>query len=134
MPNHVHMLIYQNQQGEMAAFMRSLLVSYSMYFNKKYKRTGPLFESRYKASRISEDVYLEHVTRYIHLNPKQWKIYEYSSLPYYLQQISDGWINPKRVLDNFSSAKEYLKFVSDYEKNKEMLDILKQELANGHEL
>lgn len=134
MPNHVHMLIYQNQQGEMAAFMRSLLVSYSMYFNKKYKRTGPLFESRYKASRISEDVYLEHVTRYIHLNPKQWKIYEYSSLPYYLQQISDGWINPKRVLDNFSSAKEYLKFVSDYEKNKEMIDILKQELANGHEL
>ena len=131
MPNHVHLLIYQRQQGAMAEFMRSLLTSYSMYFNKRYKRSGPLFESRYKASLISDDSYLEHITRYIHLNPHKWREYEYASLPYYLQQVTDEWIEPKRILDIFSSPVEYLQFVEDYEQNKDMLDILKHELADS---
>lgn len=134
MPNHVHLLIYQRQQGAMTEFMRSLLTSYSMYFNKRHKRSGPLFESRYKASRITDDSYLDHITRYIHLNPRSWQDYEYSSLPYYLQQVTDEWLEPKRILENFSNPEEYLQFVKDYEQNKEMLDILKLELANGNEV
>ncbi len=134
MPNHVHLLVYQHQQGAMTEFMRSLLTSYSMYFNKKYKRSGPLFESRYKASMITDEAYLEHITRYIHLNPRQWRDYEYSSLPYYLHQITDAWIEPKRILDMFSGADDYVRFVEDYEQNKEMLNILKHELANGEEV
>jgi len=134
MPNHVHLLIYQRQQGAMTEFMRSLLTSYSMYFNKRHKRSGPLFESRYKASRISDDSYLEHITRYIHLNPRQWRDYEYSSLPYYLHQVSDEWITPNRILDLFSDPDEYLQFVEDYEQNKEMMDILKHELASTNEV
>ncbi len=129
MPNHVHLLLYQHNQGDMTELMRSLLTSYSMYFNKKYKRSGPLFESRYKASHISNDAYLQHISRYIHLNPKQWRDYEYSSLPYYLHQISDEWIVPKRILELFESPAEYLQFVEDYEDAKEMMDILKLELA-----
>jgi putative transposase len=131
MPNHFHLLIYQRQQGVMTQFMRSLLTSYSMYFNKKYKRSGPLFESRYKASLISDDAYLEHITRYIHLNPRLWQQYEYSSLPYYLHQISDDWIRTKRIDERFSTPNEYLQFVQDYVQNKEMLDILKHELADN---
>jgi putative transposase len=134
MPTHVHLLVYQRQQGAMAEFMRSLLTSYSMYFNKRYKRSGPLFESRYKASRITDDSYLEHITRYIHLNPRSWQDYEYSSLPYYLQQVTDEWIEPKRILEIFPNPDEYLQFMKDYEQNKEMLDILKLELANGNEV
>lgn len=134
MPNHVHLLVYQHQMAAMAEFMRSLLTSYSMYFNKKYKRTGPLFESRYKASLISDQSYLEHITRYIHLNPREWRHYEYSSLPYYLQQVSDEWIDPTMILNMFHDTDEYLTFVQDYEQNKEMMDILKHELANGNEV
>lgn len=133
MPNHVHLLLYQRQQGAMTDFMRSLLTSYSMYFNKRYKRTGPLFESRFKASLISDDAYLEHITRYIHLNPRRWRDYEYSSLPYYLQQISDEWLVPKRILRLFSGPDEYLDFVADSEQSKEMIDILKHEMAGGTE-
>lgn len=133
MPNHFHLLIYQRQQGSMAACMRSLLTSYSMYYNKKYKRRGPLFESRYKASLISDDVYLEHITRYIHLNPRDWRHYEYSSLPYYLHQISDEWIRPERITQLFATPAEYLKFLQDYEQHKEMMDILKLELADRAE-
>lgn len=134
LPNHFHLLVYQYQQGAMTEFMRSLLTSYSMYYNKKYKRTGPLFESRYKASLISDDSYLEHVTRYIHLSPRLWRSYEYSSLPYYLQQISDTWIYPKRITDLFPTPAYYLTFLEDHEQYKEMKDILKHELANGNEL
>ena len=130
MPNHFHLLIFQRQQGSMTQFMRGLMTSYSMYFNKKYKRTGPLFESRYKASMISDDAYLEHISRYIHLNPHDWRHYEYSSLPYFMQQISDEWIRPERILAQFKTPDEYLKFVQDYEQHKELLDILKHELAD----
>jgi len=131
MPNHFHLLVYQRQQGAMTQFMRSLLTSYSMYFNKKYKRSGPLFESRYKASLISDDMYLEHITRYIHMNPRDWRDYEYSSLPYYLQQISDEWIRPERITSQFATPKEYLNFLQDYAQRKKLLDILKHELADN---
>jgi putative transposase len=79
MPNHFHLLVYQHQQGSMPALMRCLLTSYSRYFNKKYHRSGPLFESRYKASMITDDAYYQHITRYIHLNPRQWRTHEWSS-------------------------------------------------------
>jgi putative transposase len=131
MPNHIHLLVYQRQHGVMAELMRSLLTSYSMYFNKKYKRSGPLFESRYKASLISDDTYLQHISRYIHLNPRQWEQYEYSSLPYYLQRVSDEWIRPGRITSLFEGPAEYLKFLRDYTESKEMLDILKHELADS---
>lgn len=130
MPNHFHLLIYQRQPGEMSRFMKSMLGSYSRYFNKKYKRTGPLFESRYKASMISDEAYLEHISRYIHLNPQDWRNYEYSSLPYYLQQDEVSWMRPKRILNMFSAPADYLEFVSNYVEQKKMMDILKQELAN----
>ncbi|HSX06419.1 MAG TPA: transposase [Candidatus Saccharimonadia bacterium] len=130
MPNHFHLLIYQRQPEAMARFMQSLLTSYSRYFNKKYKRSGSLFESRYKASMISDDSYLEHISRYIHLNPRQWRDYEYSSLPYYLQRDEVSWIRPKRILELFESSEEYLEFTSDYVEQKKIMDILKQELAN----
>lgn len=129
MPNHVHLLLYQHQQGVMAEFMRSLLTSYSMYFNKRYKRSGPLLESRYKASKITNDAYLQHITRYIHLNPKRWRDYEYSSLPYYLHQVTDEWMSPQKIIDLFSDTSAYLQFMEDYEEAKDMMDILKLELA-----
>jgi putative transposase len=130
MPNHFHLLIYQHQSGAMAKYMQSLLTSYSRYFNKKYKRTGSLFESRYKASMISDDAYLEHITRYIHLNPRHWQTYEYSSLPYYLQRDTVPWLYPQRILSCFKSTDEYFTFMNDYVDQKKMIDILKQELAN----
>lgn len=130
MPNHFHLLVYQHHQGALTAFMRSLMTSYSRYFNARYKRSGSLFESRFRASLITDDSYLEHITRYIHLNPRRWRDYEYSSLPYYLQQIAVSWLRPERVMRIFSGPEEYLQFVADYTENKKMLDILKQELAN----
>lgn len=130
MPNHFHLLIYQEEQGAMSQFMRGLMTSYSRYFNKKYGRSGSLFETRYKASLIYDQTYLEHITRYIHLNPKCWKQYEHSSLPFYLGQNHTEWLRPEKILTLFKDSNDYLSFLEDYEENKRILNQLKYELAN----
>jgi len=130
MPNHFHLLLYQHDEGSMSAFMRGVMTSYSRYFNKKYQRSGSLFESRYKASLITDQSYLEHITRYIHLNRSNWEATPYSSIDFYLRKRQAEWLRPQRILNLFSSTKEYRDFVADYEANKKMLDELKYELAN----
>lgn len=131
MPNHFHLLLYQRHAKMLTSLMQSVMTSYSRYFNTKYKRTGPLFESRFRASMITDDAYLQHITRYIHLNPRHWRQYEYSSLPYYTQQDTVSWVRPKRILELFENPAQYEEFVADYEENKKLIDILKKELANG---
>ena len=74
MPNHFHLLVYQIDEGAMQRLMRGVMTAYSRYFNKKYQRSGSLFESRYKASLITSDTYLFHVSRYIHLTQKHGAI------------------------------------------------------------
>lgn len=130
MPNHIHLLIYQEDEKAIIEFMRSLMTSYSMYFNKRYKRVGPVFQSRYRASHISQQEYLEHISRYIHLNPRDWESYEFSSLRYYMGNAFAEWVSPSKILELFPSKDQYLEFVRDYEGHKEMLDEIKWELAD----
>ncbi len=130
MNNHIHLLLYQISEKSMSAFMRSLLSSYSRYFNLKYKRSGPLFESRYKASKISQQSYLEHISRYIHLNPRYWLNYPYSSLKFYLENADAEWVQIDKIKFLFKNKEEYLIFLKDYEDQKIMLSEIKHELAN----
>jgi putative transposase len=129
MPNHFHLLVYQRDAGSMPLLMRAVMTSYSRYFNTKYDRSGALFESRYKASMITRDVYLQHITRYIHLNPINWQTYRYSSLPFYSGRQQAEWLLPDKILNLFKNREAYLAFVKDYEDNKRMLDQIKYELA-----
>ena len=130
MDNHFHLLFYQIEKGALSALMKSVMVAYSAYFNRKYKRTGPLFENRFKAALINKDAYLLHVSRYIHLNPRSWKSFLYSSLVHIRKVNEPEWLQTERVLAQHSDRKAYLAFVADYEEHKQMLDELKYELAN----
>jgi len=130
MPNHLHLLIYQEEAGAMQQLMRAVLTSYSRHFNKTYNRRGPLFESRYKASLISDQAYVEHISRYIHLNPKDWRIHPYSSLPYFMDEYSAEWVRPGKITQIFESASSYLNFLEDYEDYKKQFDEIKHELAS----
>jgi putative transposase len=56
-------------RGTLATFMRRLLTGYAVYFNRKHKRTGHLFQNRYKSIVCEEEPYLLELVRYIHLNP-----------------------------------------------------------------
>jgi hypothetical protein len=49
--------------------MRRLLTGYAVYFNRRHRRSGQLFQNRYKSILCQEDIYLKELVRYIHLNP-----------------------------------------------------------------
>lgn len=68
MTNHVHMAV-QAAEAPLAGFIGSLASRYARAFNRKYKRSGHLFERRYRAIIVQEDKYLLELVRYIHQNP-----------------------------------------------------------------
>lgn len=126
MPNHYHFLLKQIQSVAMTQFIHSIFTTYSMYFNKKYERVGPLFQGAFKAIDIEEDNYLIWVSRYIHRNHDDFQNYSYSSYADYLGKRNTTWINKKFILDYFEShlksqEKNYQTFV-EMEK-KEPIDI-----------
>ncbi|MDA3792322.1 MAG: transposase, partial [Elusimicrobia bacterium] len=73
MPNHYHIILKQIADNGISKYMHKLGTGYTMYFNKKNKRSGSLFEGRFKAKAITNDEYLVHLSRYIHLNPVSLK-------------------------------------------------------------
>ena len=130
MPNHFHMLVYQHDKNkEITKFMRSVCTAYTVYFNKKYKRVGHLFQERYKGILVSSDMYVQHISRYIHLNPKDFQNYKWSSLHYYTKELHADWVKPAQILAMFDNTEEYINFVSDYMGQHEIMDDLKHELA-----
>jgi putative transposase len=68
LPNHAHLLLRSGPDG-LARFMRRLLTGYAITFNQRHKRSGHLFQNRYKSIVVEEDPYFRELVRYIHLNP-----------------------------------------------------------------
>jgi putative transposase len=102
MPNHFHILAKEIIENGISTYMRKLLTAYSMYFNKKYKRTGKLYEGVFKSVHIDKDEYLKYIYSYIHLNPaklinKNWKECN-GNITKLLQYVFDY---------SYSSLKEY---------------------------
>lgn len=114
-PNHFHLLIKEKVENGISKFMQKVSTAYSMYFNKKYKRTGGLFEGKFKSQHLGIDRYLKYIFSYIHLNPikliePKWKeigiknikdaiaylkTYQYSS---YLDYLAEDRLRSK-ILD-----------------------------------
>jgi putative transposase len=69
MTNHVHLLCTPRQSKAISHLMQSLGRRYVQYFNYTYKRSGTLWEGRYKSCLVQEDNYLLQLYRYIELNP-----------------------------------------------------------------
>jgi len=128
MPNHFHFLTYRLQQSGTSKLMHTLALSYAGYFNKKYKRRGPLFENSYRAVRIESESQLLHVSRYIHLNHRDFRTWPHSSFSDYLSSPR-SWITPSRVLNLFSSQETYRAFTLDYEQAQRENESIKREMA-----
>jgi putative transposase len=67
-PNHFHLLL-RTGLTPLSKVMRRLMTGYAVTFNKRHKRSGHLFQNRYKSIVCEEDPYLLELIRYIHLNP-----------------------------------------------------------------
>jgi len=136
MPNHFHVLITQLKEGGVSKFMLKVNTAYSMYYNKKYKRTGSLFEGKFKAEHINNNRYLKYIFSYIHLNPvkiiqKDWKEkgiinisktvrylnkYKYSSFLDYTgeERVQNKILNRKSFPDYFSNKKSFLNEIFEW--------------------
>ena len=69
MTNHVHLLLTPETANGVSLLIQSLGRVYVLYINKKYERTGTLWEGRFKSTLVDSDLYLLKVSRYIELNP-----------------------------------------------------------------
>lgn len=146
MPNHIHLQIKQRASDGMVKLMKRLITAYVMYFNKKYKRVGSLFQNRYKAALIETDEYFLHLSRYIHLNhvkivSEKIDFKGFSSYPYYMGQKHASWIKPQEILGYFRSAQKenfkdilsYQSFVEDYIEDEDTARVLEPLKMDGDE-
>src|SRR3989344_1164484 len=119
MPTHPHLILKQLKEHGISIFMKNALDSFTRYFNTRYKRKGPLWESKFKNILVQKDEQLLHLTRYIHLNPtsaglvdkpEEW---QFSSYNQFINNNPSGTLpcNWDGILD-IEPAK-YQKFVND---------------------
>ena len=128
MPNHFHLLIKQSSGRGIAEFMQSLTLKYVLYFNKKYKRVGGLFQSRYKSVLVESEDQFVYVSKYIHRNPIDLMPsrpglegggiceYKYSSCGNYVGLFSQNWVKTQEILSYFRKFKrnsDYRSFVEE---------------------
>lgn len=125
--NHFHLLLYQFTEHGIQRLMTSLLTSYTMYFNRRHGRRGPLFESTFKAVIQLEDSQLMHITRYIHLNHENYQAWSHSSYRDYVH-TSRNWIDTEPILGLFDNKAKYEEFISDYEALQRERDEIKHDL------
>lgn len=133
MPNHFHFFIKQKGLQSIDKFMNSLCTRYTMYFNRKYKRVGSLYQGVYKAVQVTSDAQFIYLSKYIHkqaLALQGEALQEQpSSYKEYLGTRKTQWINTKEVLEYFAkvnSGKSYQYFVEESEE--EGINILKIKL------
>ncbi|HOO33687.1 MAG TPA: transposase [Thermotogota bacterium] len=106
MGNHIHLLMKTGSE-ELGQIFRRIGASYVYWYNRKYERTGHLFQDRYKSEAVETDAYLFAVLRYVHQNPlkaglvKNLEDYPYSSFAEYLGLNDENYVDKDFVLSLF---------------------------------
>jgi len=120
MPNHFHLILKQSDENGISNFMHKLSTGYTMYFNKKNKRNGVLFQGRFKSILIENNEYLTHLSRYIHINP--------------VELIEPGWkengIKNWESVNNFLESYRWSSYL-DYIGIKNFPSVINKEIVNS---
>lgn len=125
-PNHFHLLL-QTGPTPISTVMRRLLTGYAVTFNRRHKRSGHLFQNRYKSIVCQDDLYLLELIRYIHLNPLRANIvaflddlasYRYAGHQQLLGKGTQGPVAVNEILGYFDkrkgvARKKYQTFVAE---------------------
>lgn len=127
MPNHFHLFIKQKNSLSIDKFMQSLGTRYSMYFNRKHKRVGFLYQDTYKAVIIEKEYQFIYLSKYIHkqaiihkgptLQGRTLQTIQPSSYPEYLGKRKTQWVHPEEILGYFSKINPKLTYKSFVEEN-----------------
>jgi putative transposase len=105
MGNHVHLLVDASRPGDISRALRRLGQCYAQSFNRRHRRTGALWEGRFKSCLVATDHYLLRVMRYIELNPVRARMvavpedHPWSSVHAHLGLVQDPLITPHPLLD-----------------------------------
>lgn len=95
MDNHFHLLVKELVENGISTYMKKVGTAYAMYFNSKNKRSGALFQGRFKSIHAGDDRYLKYLYSYIHLNPAKL--------------VDKGWSEHK-----ITNPKETEKYINEY--------------------
>jgi len=112
MTNHVHLLMTAEADTGISLFMQSVGRYYVRYINKTYKRTGTLWEGRFKSSLVQDGDYYFNCSRYIELNPVRARMvehpgdYRWSSYRYNAQGQADRLIVPHLLYHDLGDTRQ----------------------------
>jgi len=117
-PNHYHFILEPIVNKGIEKFMQRLGTGYTKYFNRRYKRSGVLFQGKFKSSHIDSNEYLLHVSAYVNLNNKVHQLGSQasklvrSSWNEYVDPARQGICDKRIILDQFSTANQYVEFAN----------------------
>jgi REP element-mobilizing transposase RayT len=126
MPNHWHLLVRSGPAG-LSTFMRRLQTGYAGAFNRRHRRSGHLFQNRFKSILVEEEAYFLELTRYLHLNPLRAEVvrslrgldtYPWSGHAVLMGARDAAWQDADFVLGQFGSTagrarQAYRRFVAE---------------------
>ena len=127
MPNHIH-LVLKTPEANLSRGMQHWLSGYANWYAKRNRRTGHVFQDRYKAFQVEDETYFWPLSRYVHLNPCVCKIplvaapdlWSQSSFAGYARKTQQvDWVDYDLLLSGWSSefggsdpAKSYRRYVT----------------------
>jgi len=131
MSNHYHLLIETSEEN-LSKYMKHINAYYAMYFNKKYKRSGHLWQGRFKSWYVTDEAYLYALVAYIEYNPVKAKMvhklgeYKYSSYLAFSEEVDAiACLNESFVFKMYENVKERLEFI-EYAHDERILDEIKK--------
>jgi putative transposase len=120
LPNHYHFILAQESKRGIEKFMHRIGVGHSMYFNKKYKRTGSLFQGTFKATHIKSNEAMLYLSAYVNCNSEVHGIREAEShrrcsfLEFIGKEKNGLCAKSKKIITSqFESIKEYKEFAKE---------------------
>lgn len=114
-PSHYHFILRQGIDGGISEYMRRLGGGYTMYFNPKYRRSGSLFQGRYKSTHLSSNEKLLYTSVYVNLNDRIHRFGGSTSKSSWEEyaKSKEGVCSKKIILDQLKNAREYKIFTED---------------------
>jgi putative transposase len=126
MKNHAHLLL-RSGPGGLPQYMRRLLTGYAQAYNRRHKRSGYLYQNRYKSIVCEDEGYFQELVRYIHLNPlraglvedlNQLEHYPWAGHGVLMGNVKYPWQDADYVLSWFGkkagpAQRAYDRYVSD---------------------
>lgn len=109
MPNHFHFFLKQKSKNSINQFLHSLETRYTMYFNRRHKRIGPLYQDIYKAVSVDHEEQFVYLSKYIHKQAlasqgPALRNDQPSSYPEYIGERKTEWVHQEEILSYFSKT------------------------------